>query len=222
LAIADLLGLPADAGSLARIEVRNAPSGAPEVDLDGDPAGVAVSLTDRAGWAVCAAGPAGPGFGCDLELIEPRSPQFVRDFLTGAEQRLVAAAAAADRPVVANLVWSAKESALKAMRTGLRQDTRSVEVRFPAGGAPAGSGPAAGGPAGSAGAAPAGGGAPAGWLPLAVRLTGGPELPGWWLRCGAFLLTVAGAGLAAPPVSIEDPPALATAAPRPGGPGSPG
>ena len=29
---------------------------------------------------------------------------------------------------VANLIWSAKESALKVLRTGLRRDTRSVDV----------------------------------------------------------------------------------------------
>ena len=193
LAVAGRLGLAADAASLARLEVRNAPSGAPEVHLDGRPAGVGVSLTDRAGWAVCVVGAAPAEVGCDLELVETRSPGFVADFLTPAERRLVAAAGTdLDRAVVANLIWSATECALKVLRTGLRRDTRSVEVL----GLPA------------RGCADR-----AGWQPLAVRVHGGAELPGWWLRCGSFLLTVAGAGLAAPPVSMEDPPALVAATP---------
>ena len=51
--VATLLGLPAGAASLARLEVGNRPSGAPYVLLDGAPCGLAVSITDRAGWAVC-------------------------------------------------------------------------------------------------------------------------------------------------------------------------
>jgi 4'-phosphopantetheinyl transferase len=67
--------------------------------------------------------------GCDLEVIEPRSRRFVLDYFTDAEAAEVAAASRSDRDLLANLVWSAKESALKALRTGLRRDTRTVEVR---------------------------------------------------------------------------------------------
>lgn len=196
-ALARALGVGADPPSLCRIEVRASlepdTRGAPFVMVDGEPAEVAVSLTDRAGWAVCAVGAEGP-IGCDLELDEPRSAAFVRDYLTAAEQRLVA-----DPPVglspdaVANLVWSAKESALKVLRTGLRRDTRSVEVTL-------------GGPAGR----------PTldGWSPLVVAdLEGGEVFPGWWRRCGLFLVTVAGAGEVPAPVALDDPPALATATP---------
>jgi 4'-phosphopantetheinyl transferase len=80
-------GRPTDPATLAGIEVRNAPSGAPYVCVDGAQLAVGVSITDRAGWAVCVTyEPAGPGrsVGCDLELVEPRSPGFVRDFLTEA------------------------------------------------------------------------------------------------------------------------------------------
>ena len=74
-----------------------------------------------------------PAVGCDLELVEPRTPGFVADFLTAAEQRLVASRPTGDeRDAAANLIWSAKESALKVLRTGLRRDTRSVEVALAA------------------------------------------------------------------------------------------
>ena len=66
--------------------------------------------------------------GCDVEIVEPRSAGFVADFLTPAEQEYVASRPDEDRHAAANLIWSAKESALKVLRTGLRRDTLSVEV----------------------------------------------------------------------------------------------
>lgn len=127
LAVARALGWPEDPATLARIEGRTAADGAPELHVDGQPAQWGVSLTDRAGCAVClVAAPQAP-VGCDVELVEARSDAFVRGYLTEREARLVAAAGPA-RDAAANLIWSAKESALKVLRTGLRRDTRSVEV----------------------------------------------------------------------------------------------
>jgi len=194
-AVAAEAGLPVDPVSLARIEVRNAASGAPEVWVDDRHAGLGVSLTDRAGWAVClVSGELVSGVpravGCDLELVEPRSPAFVRDFLTEAEQRLVQAAGSdVDRQVVANLVWSAKESALKVLRTGLRRDTRTVEVTLSAPGYD-------------------------GWGALSVCAVEGTVFHGWWRRDGRFLLTVVAEVAASPPVALGDPGILAPAAPR--------
>ena len=66
--------------------------------------------------------------GCDTELIEPRTAAFVSDFFSGKERDLVGRMRAADRPFVETLIWSAKESVLKALRVGLRTDTRSVVI----------------------------------------------------------------------------------------------
>jgi 4'-phosphopantetheinyl transferase len=120
-AVAHHLGLGLTAAESARLEIRTvmagAARGAPEVFVDGARVPVEVSLTHRAGWAVCAvSGKA--GIGCDLELVEPRSAAFVRDYLTLSEQSAVwdpPFEASAD--VVANLIWSAKESALKVLKT---------------------------------------------------------------------------------------------------------
>jgi len=198
-AIASVIGRPTDPATLAGIEVRNAPSGAPYVCVDGAAVGLGVSITDRAGWAVCVtcptAAPAGdprepPAVGCDLELVEPRTPGFVRDFLTAAEQRLVAShPVGEERDATANLIWSAKESALKVLRIGLRRDTRTVEVTL---------------------AAPRGDG----WGELTVRAVEGTEFPGWWRREGRFLLTFAAEVAAPPPVALGDPAVLAAAEPR--------
>jgi 4'-phosphopantetheinyl transferase len=189
-ALALYLGRDAATEALASIEIDRAPDGAPAPLVDGRPAHAYVTMTDRADQAVCLVGPPGTALGCDLELVEPRSDAFVGDFLTPAEQALVAAARSGDaRDLLANLLWCGKESALKVLRTGLRRDTRSVEVSFP------------GGPGVD------------GWAPMSVRAVEGTVFPGWWQRFGAFVLTVAATEPCAPPRALVDPPGLATAVP---------
>jgi 4'-phosphopantetheinyl transferase len=127
-AVSVYLGLPSHPSALADIEIRPAPSGAPEVFLVGQAAAATISLSHRAGAAVCAVAAPGVALGCDLEMIEPRSDAFIADYFTTEEQALVARASAADRPRLLTLLWSGKESALKALGAGLRFDTRCVVV----------------------------------------------------------------------------------------------
>ncbi|HEV3276529.1 MAG TPA: 4'-phosphopantetheinyl transferase superfamily protein [Terriglobia bacterium] len=127
-AVARCLNLPGDSATLARLEIRPAPDGAPEAFLAEQAAPVVISLSHRAGHAVCAVAPAGTALGCDLEVIEPRSAAFAADYFAPDEQALIARAPPADRERLLTLVWSAKESALKALREGLRLDTRCVIV----------------------------------------------------------------------------------------------
>jgi 4'-phosphopantetheinyl transferase len=183
-------GLGTDATTLARIEVGNRVSGAPYVELDGSPAGFDVSITDRAGWAVCVVGADLSRVGCDLEIVEPRSHGFVTDFLTTGEQDYVRSLPASSRDAAANLLWSAKESALKVLRTGLRRDTRSVSVRI-------GTDDLTGGR----------------WQPLQVEAVEGRVFPGWWRREGAFLLTVAAEHPLPPPDQLGASADLGTATP---------
>lgn len=188
-AVAAAVGLQVDLASLRRVEVVNLPSGAPAVLLDGASPGLAVSLTDRAGWAVCVVADRDGPVGCDLERVEPRSAGFVEDFLTEAERAHLAALPEHERAVTANLVWSAKESALKLLGTGLRRDTRTVEVTV--------------GPPGE----------PNPWAPLAVRASGRGELPGWWRREGAFVLTVVSEQQMPPPTALAGSARLGSAEP---------
>jgi 4'-phosphopantetheinyl transferase len=200
-AVAAALALPTDSLCLASIEVLNRWTGAPYVQVRGEPLGVDVSLTDRAGWAVCVVGdrlgsgsgggPMGGTVGIDLELVEPRSDAFIADFLTLPEQAYVAAQGSGDaRHAAANLLWSAKESALKVTQTGLRVDTRTVEVTVHQ--------------------------APRteGWTPLTVTAIDGRVFPGWWRRDGVFLLTITFAQPAPPPSILPASADLATAQPR--------
>ena len=188
------LGLGTDDATLAGIEARHLPDGAPRLFVGGAPAAYDVSMTDRAGWAVSVLTPSGSDVGCDLELVEPRTDAFVADYLTAREQEAVADAArrfgAEGRDLAANLIWSAKESALKVLHTGLRSDTRSVEVTVPEVTA-----------------------AERTWSPLSVRTAAGATFPGWWRRTGDFVLTTCARTPLGLPESLDDPPALDLAQP---------
>lgn len=179
LAVARVLGWPDDPAGLGRIEGRTALSGAPRLFVDGQPAVHGVSLTDRAGCAVCLVAAHTGAIGCDIEIVEPRSDAFVRDYLTEAERRLVATAGPA-RDKAANLLWSAKESALKVLETGLRRDTRSVEVTVAELNPP-----------------------PRTWSRLHVRTHEGAVFPGWWRQSGQFLLTACWPADGPPPEGLE-------------------
>lgn len=149
------------------IEILTAPSGAPEARVHGavdDPP--PLSISHAGGWGACVVGRTRSArIGCDLEVVARRSPAFVRDYFTAAEQARTAASGA-ERDRVACLTWSAKESCLKALRTGLRRDTRSVElIRLDAPGRP--------------------------WASLAVRDRESDTIyAGWWRGHRGLVLTV--------------------------------
>ena len=140
----------------SEIEIGHLPEGAPAGYVSGHALPLRISMTDRADWAVCVIGPSGVEVGCDLELVEPRSGAFVRDYFVSSEQRAAFVDGVAD-PLVSNAIWSAKESALKVLRTGLRRDTRSVVVDL-------------------------GTGDPGDWTPLRVDTMDARSFPGWWRR----------------------------------------
>ncbi|HXB71204.1 MAG TPA: 4'-phosphopantetheinyl transferase superfamily protein [Candidatus Acidoferrales bacterium] len=177
-AVALCLNLPGHSQALAEIEIRPAPSGAPEVFIANRPAAAAISISHRGGVAACAVVLSGAlsqtMLGCDLELIEPHSDAFIADYFTTEEQALVARVVSSDRWKTCALIWSGKESALKALGTGLRLDTRSVVVT----------------PASAPGAAGEGGGDSDIWRPLHVRSIDGEDFHGWWNSTGDLVRTV--------------------------------
>ena len=170
-----------DRQAFRQIEIRAAPSGAPEVFLDGELSAIPIALSHRAGRAACAIASTGAAMGCDLELIEERSYAFVADYFTTEEQLQVARASAADRSRLVALIWSAKESALKALREGLRLDTRCVQVN------------PAFRPSDTGGT----------WSALRVSYTGGEVFHGWWQQAGTLVRTVVAAPAPVPPVWLR-------------------
>jgi 4'-phosphopantetheinyl transferase len=181
-AVAVCLNLPVVRHALADIEVRPAASGAPEVFLANTPAHFSISLSHREGTAVCAVALCGAALGCDLEIIEQHSDAFVADYFTIAEQKLVTSAPASDRPRLVSLLWSAKESTLKALHAGLRLDTRSVIVSPIVDHDPF---------------------AADTWNPLHVSSANGQVFRGWWRRTDYLLRTVVAAPPPTPPIPLE-------------------
>lgn len=193
-AVATVLGLDHTPETLATVEIRNRDSGAPFVEVAREPAPVDLSLSDRAGWAVCLVGPPGSGaagsLGIDLEVVEPRTDRFVTDFFTlGEIEYALGLPAGAPRDEAANLIWSAKEAALKLQQVGLRADTRTVEVTLDH----------------DVG--------PHGWSSLVVTASSGVRMPGWWRRDGVFLSTIAFAEEQPPPQLLAGGADLARAEP---------
>lgn len=115
--------------SAAEIEIRAGSTGAPQVWIAGHWQCLSISLSHCRGTACCAVAEVPAALGSDLEWNEPHSSAFIADYFTQAEQDWIAQASAAGNDEVAALLWSAKESALKALGVGLREDTRSVAVQ---------------------------------------------------------------------------------------------
>lgn len=176
-AVAGWLGVPT-----SRVQIVAAPDGAPEARLDGRAAPVALSLSHRAQRALAVVGEAGAALGCDLELIEPRSPAFVSDWLAPAERALVAGAGA-HRDLVANLAWTAKEAAAKARREGLRLDVRNAVAEPDDLDSPT-----------------------SGWHALAVTWADGAgRVAGWWRAEPGWVMAVAGEPPPGVPRALEAP-----------------
>ncbi len=127
-----LLGqaVPALAGARPiSFAIGNEAEGAPYVQVGARALPGCLSLSHRENRAAAAwTSLEGLAIGIDLELVEPRQPVFVQDYFSGAEAGWVSAAPAAERDRLVTLIWSAKEAALKALRKGLRLDTRAVEI----------------------------------------------------------------------------------------------
>ncbi len=118
-----------------------------------------------------------PSLGCDLELIEPREGNFLDSFFTVEEMTAVRALRQRDPAagdILTTAIWSGKEAVLKALREGLRIDTRRITCRFEPFDTP-----------------------PQEWAPFSIVVDGGlaAQYPGawsaWWRTTERFALTMA-------------------------------
>jgi len=122
------------------------------------------ALVERNGWPL----------GADIEQISPHIMGFIGDYLTATERALIRQTAEALRPLHTTAIWSAKEAALKAMRIGLKQDTRSLSCLI--------------GPIESP---------PDDWTPFTIQWEDlplerpAPPLTGWWQVHDGFILALA-------------------------------
>jgi 4'-phosphopantetheinyl transferase EntD len=137
-------------------------------------------LSHREGAALCTVGQAGIPLGCDLEVVESHGDAFIADYFTAEEQALLSGIAVRDRPVWVSLLWSAKESALKALHEGLRADPRAANVYLDVSQTYSDS-----------------------WLPVEVRYAGGITFHGCWSRNGDVIRTIVAGTPSLRPISLH-------------------
>ena len=114
------------------LTVRPAADGAPEALLRNRRLPVSLSLSHRAGWGLCALAPEDMLAGCDLEVVEARSSGFLSDYYSDEEQAILRSEPDLHMDQIATFFWAAKESTLKALRVGLRADTRRIQISLTA------------------------------------------------------------------------------------------
>ena len=161
-------GIPLNA-----IEILPAEDGAPMVrvqaSLSRGPWTLSISHSHDCGF--CGGVEGRVPLGVEIERVEARTEGFVRDYFVGEEIALVEAVPRASREGVVTAIWSAKESALKAIRLGLSVDTFAVKCL------PQGDGQV--------------------WSPVLIEWDlsklkrAAPALTGWWRVWKDFILTIA-------------------------------
>lgn len=168
--------------SLEDIEISNDADGAPHARYEAAGECCALSISHRGGAALSVVAPAAWRIGCDLELIEPRSAEFVGDYFTATERCFVHDVPKQYQACLIALIWSAKESALKALALGLRLDTRDVEViRYGWSNDSQGN-----------------------WQPLTIRSMNATQtFHGWWCTQNNRVLTMLATVPAEPPVLLR-------------------
>jgi phosphopantetheinyl transferase len=194
-AVATVLQLPEHGRSLKEIAILAESSGAPRAFIANQPAPVSISLSHRDGVAVCAVAQSTVLLGCDLELVEARSATFIADYFTHYEHNIIAHQIDAQRDRIVTILWSAKESALKALQVGLRADTRSVEVRLCAHDEKPHEQPDGNNflPSHCS---------PGEWHPFQAHCQEGQVLYGWWSVSGCLVKTMATGVSTRPPTSL--------------------
>jgi 4'-phosphopantetheinyl transferase len=194
-AVAAYLKLSREPAALADIEIRPRPCGAPQAFFKAEPASVSISLSHRAGLGACVVAPQQVLLGCDLEIVEPHSDAFLADYFTPEEHEIVAQVGVADRVWLVSLLWSAKESALKALGEGLRLDARSLTAKLCGSGNDNGCSENACSPTTNLFHHNC-------WNRVEVRRMNAHILNGWWNLAGAVLRTVIADPAPAPPTLI--------------------
>jgi 4'-phosphopantetheinyl transferase len=189
LAVAAHLELLPDKDALREIEIIPDSSGAPSAFPRNRTDRVGISLSHRSGVAVCAVSTGAVAFGCDLELIEPHGEAFIADYFTTVEQRTIAEAGETDRETLVAALWSAKESALKALRTGLRDDTLDIDIRLMTG---------LYSQAGDIGL-----GRSCKWYSVQGKYKNDQQLSGWWQFSDRFVRTFVSVVPTGPPIFLQ-------------------
>lgn len=102
---------------------------APFAYLNGEKQQCTISISHSHGKSFCVTADGSFKIGCDLEKIESRSINFIKDYFTEKERELgKTLSATIDAPSFYTVCWSAKESLMKALRIGLTLHPRKIQV----------------------------------------------------------------------------------------------
>ena len=116
---------------LPKIQILKTEVGAPYLLIDGDShPNNKISLSHSNGYVFCAFSNEYDHLGVDLERVEKRPQDFMQDFFTPDELDHISRLPSESHPLIATLIWSAKEAVLKALSLGLKVDTRKVNVQI--------------------------------------------------------------------------------------------
>ena len=111
-----------------QIEMHKEPSGSPYIVINHLRLKANVSISHSNGFVLAACSPEPLPLGVDVEKIEPRAGEFLEDFFTSDEISQVKKSKG-KQDLLTTLFWSGKEALLKAVTSGLNQDTRRINLR---------------------------------------------------------------------------------------------
>jgi 4'-phosphopantetheinyl transferase len=118
--------------SFSDLSIFNEDSGGPFVMWNDQHLGGSLSISHRGKNAVAAfCFHTENSIGIDLEEIESKSDGFVEDYFTEPEARMVKALSLEKQALAASLLWSGREAIVKALKIGLRIDTRQITLDLP-------------------------------------------------------------------------------------------
>lgn len=121
-------GIPFNPNTLA---ILRGPNGAPEMTFEDPVPACSLSISHRGGHAIAVVTPGKVAIGCDIELIEPRSPAFLSDYFLEKELETLSKVPGGQKDLYANLIWCVKESVMKATGEGMRLHPRKILVEIP-------------------------------------------------------------------------------------------
>ncbi len=117
---------------LDQLTIQNEPGGTPFIRYDQNRLNGSLSLSHRELFSAAAwCDDEEVSIGIDLEVIETKSTGFIEDYFSKEESKSVLSLPVEQRDLAASLLWSGKEAVLKALKMGLRIDTRKLIFELP-------------------------------------------------------------------------------------------
>ncbi len=116
-------------GEMASYSVERESSGAPFLTRNGSRTSGMISISHSHGLAAVCYTPDNMRIGIDIEEVTHRDGAFLSDYFTDQEKAWEQSNESGNPNLRLNLIWSAKESILKCLASGLGTDPLRVEIK---------------------------------------------------------------------------------------------